>query len=143
MQSNIRLEPNETNIAAKVLDGEAILIDLSTGFYYSMDGSGGILWSLIDARYTPAEMVDALAQIYGLTPDQVRGDVEKLLGELESSSLVRPSSATGATTISLPAAPGPYSTPVLNVYGDMNHLLAIDPPLPGLYSVPDQGQKRD
>jgi hypothetical protein len=143
MQLDTRLEPNETNIAAKVLDGEAILINLSTGFYYSMDGSGGILWSLIDARYTPAEMVDALARIYALTPDQARGDVDKLIGELENHNLVRPSSAAQASRISLPENPGAYAAPVLNVYGDMNHLLAIDPPLPGLYGVPDQGQKSE
>ncbi len=143
MQPDSRLEPNETSIAAKVLDGEAILIDLSSGFYYSMDGSGGILWSLIDARYTPAEIIGALAQVYGLPTEQVRGDVEKLLGELESHHLVRPSSATQAADISLPEKPGAYVPPLLNVYGDMNHLLAIDPPLPGLYGVPDQGQKRE
>lgn len=144
MQNDSRLEPNDTNIAAKVLDGEAILIDLSTGFYYSMDGSGGILWSLIEAGYSLAEMGDELARIYSLPPEQFHADIEKLVGELETHSLVRPSSATShGSTADLPDKPGPYVPPQLNVYGDMNHLLAIDPPLPGLYSAPDQGQKRE
>ncbi len=143
MQIDSRLEPNETNVAAKVLDGEAILIDLSTGFYYSMDGSGGIVWSLVEARYTSSEMSDALAQLYSLTPEQARGDVEKLVGELEKHNLVRSSSAVQAASATLPEKPGPYVPPVLNVYGDMNHLLAIDPPLPGLYGVSDQGQQRE
>ncbi len=30
--------PNEQQVAAKVMDGEAILINLATGTYYSMPG---------------------------------------------------------------------------------------------------------
>ena len=38
------LRPNEEEVAAKVMDGEAILINLSSGIYYSMDKVGGVLW---------------------------------------------------------------------------------------------------
>ena len=40
-----RLKPNEEEVAAKVLDGEAILINLSNGAYYSTDKRGAFIWS--------------------------------------------------------------------------------------------------
>jgi len=36
------LRPNEEEVASKVMDGEAILINLSNGIYYSMDKVGGV-----------------------------------------------------------------------------------------------------
>jgi len=44
-----RLMPKSDQIAAKVMDGEAVIIDLASGVYYSMDGVGGLIWSLIEA----------------------------------------------------------------------------------------------
>ena len=35
-----RLMPKSDQIAAKVMDGEAVIIDLASGVYYSMDGGG-------------------------------------------------------------------------------------------------------
>ena len=34
------LKPNSDGVASKIVDGEAILINLSNGMYYSMDAVG-------------------------------------------------------------------------------------------------------
>ena len=38
-----RMQPNKEEVAAKVMDGEAILINLSNGIYYSMDKVGAVV----------------------------------------------------------------------------------------------------
>ena len=43
--TDTHLVPNVAEVAAKVMDGEAILINLANGMYYSMDGAGGFLWT--------------------------------------------------------------------------------------------------
>ena len=35
-------------VAAKVIEGEAIVIDMSTGNYFSMADTAGFIWSLME-----------------------------------------------------------------------------------------------
>jgi len=134
-----RLRPNEEEVAAKVLDGEAILINLSNGTYYSMDKAGGFIWELIEGRHSLEEMVAAIIARYEVSSSQAQADVERLAAELVEESLVR---------LSDDQAPWrqewqpeqcqrlPYESPQLNIYRDMADLLALDPPTPGLEYTP-------
>ena len=54
------LRPNGEEVAAKVMDGEAILINLSNGMYYSMDKVGGFIWELIEGGYSIQQVVVAI-----------------------------------------------------------------------------------
>ncbi len=83
-----RLRPNEEEVAGKVMDGEAIIINLSNGVYYSMDKVGGLIWELIDGRYSLEEMVTALCARYDVSAEKAKSDVERLLGELVQENLV-------------------------------------------------------
>ena len=44
------LYPNEEEVAVEVLQGEAVLINLRTGHYYSMDKVGADVWQMIERR---------------------------------------------------------------------------------------------
>lgn len=65
--------PKSDQIAAKVMDGEAVIIDLATGVYYSMDGVGGLIWSLIEATQSMDDMVGAVTAASDVAPG--KGDV--------------------------------------------------------------------
>jgi len=137
-----RLECNTREVAVKVFEGEAILINLSTGVYYSIDRVGATLWEMIAAHHTVEAMVHALTSRYEVSPEQARADVERLLDELLQENLVLLSSADPAPRT--PAEPGPnpraaYAAPTLTVYRDMGDLLALDPPMPGLDDIPWDG----
>ena len=56
------LQANATEVAAKVLDGEAILINISNGVYHSMDGVGAFLWELIERRHSLEQIASAIAE---------------------------------------------------------------------------------
>lgn len=138
-----RLRPNQEEVAAKVIDGEAILINLSTGVYYSMDGTGGRIWSLIERRHELEEIADTLATEYGEPRERCRADVQRLARQLLDENLVlaadegAPADAARAEESSSAAnGAGPYAEPELNIYRDMGDLLALDPPVPGLEPIP-------
>jgi len=59
-----RLRRNEEEVAAKVMDGEAIIINLSNGCYYSMERTGGAIWGMVEAGYSLDEMVEDLLRRY-------------------------------------------------------------------------------
>jgi hypothetical protein len=127
-----RLMPNAAEVAAKVIDGEAILIHLPNGTYYSMDGVGALVWELIDANQTLREIVESITTRFDVSSELARADVERLVRELLSEKLVLLSNdgRSSALTRKAESERLPYEPPRLNVYRDMADLLALDPPMP-------------
>ncbi len=130
-----RLSPNEQEVAAKVIDGEAILINLSSGIYYSLDGVGAFIWERIAQGYSLEEIVAGISARYDVSAKLAKADVQKLATELQQENLVAVSDSS--TTVSEmreqeQQSELPYEAPTLNIYRDMGDLLALDPPMPGL-----------
>jgi coenzyme PQQ synthesis protein D (PqqD) len=133
-----RLHPNEQEVAAKVLDGEAIIINLANGIYYSMDKVGGLIWDLLAAAHSLEEVITAILARYDVSREQAQADVERLAAELvQENLLLSTTDGVGSQTMAEPESQQklPYETPVLNIYRDMGDLLALDPPTPGLQDI--------
>jgi hypothetical protein len=136
-----RYQPNTARVAAKVMDGEAVIIDLVTGTYYSLANTGGRIWQLIEAALTMDEMAQQLAADYGIPHSRATGDIEALLAKLAAEHLIVPvtNAEGGARPILSPrATDAEYVQPELQIYRDMQDLLALDPPMPGLQDIPWQ-----
>ena len=133
-----RLQPNREEIAAKVMDGEAIIINLTTGVYYSMDKVGGLVWDLIDGGSSVEEIVEFILSRYDVGRERAEADVERLAAELMQEKLVLESNGEVTPTERKVSEPDklPYEPPKLNIYHDMGDLLALDPPTPGLENLP-------
>lgn len=144
--SDRRWTLNETEVAAKVIDGEAIILNLSTGLYYSLDGAGAKIWEMLVANRSLEQIVDALAQAYTESAPRIESDVAQLVSDLEEEHLIV--TANGATPMTEAWSPAPegeaagYVSPALVKHTDMADLLALDPPMPGLMDGPwtDSGQ---
>jgi hypothetical protein len=142
-----RVQPNTEEVAAKVMDGEAILINLSNGIYYSMDKVGAIVWEFIEKRFNQEEMVALITNRYEVERGQAQIDVERLLKELEDEKLILVSNDVTGSDKEQPTqvqVKEPYEAPQLNIYRDMGDLLALDPPTPGLEATPwkDPGEEK-
>ncbi|MGD9509362.1 MAG: PqqD family protein [Geminicoccaceae bacterium] len=136
-ETTVRAKPDE--VAAKVIDGEAVLINLATGVYYSMRGSGAYLWSQLEPGSSVACLSASLADRYGIDSERARQDVRRLVDELRAEGLVVSSdvlvAADGTPAPEIGAAPEPYEVPRLEKFDDMADMFALDPPLPELPSV--------
>ena len=138
LDKDSRLQPNSDEVAAKVMDGEAILIKLSDGTYYSMDGVGGFVWETLEANLSLAEVTSAVVARYKVSQEQAWEDLQRLAQDLIREDLVKVSRNT-APVSGQQKQPSPtslpYSAPVLNTYRDMAHLLALDPPAVGFAEI--------
>jgi hypothetical protein len=127
-------------VVARVLDGEAVIIDLSSGVYYSIQHTGAVVWELIGASHSLEEVEAAVIDGHDVSPEQARADVRRLAGELLDEGLIVPLDAQAAGPP--PALPRraevrlPYMPPTLDVFRDVSDLLAIDPPMPTLPDGP-------
>ena len=134
-----RVQPNKEEVAAKVMDGEAILINLSNGVYYSMDKVGGMIWEMIEGRHSLEEIVAAISASYDVGAERAKSDVERLLEELVQENLVivtEDEAAREENQVQPSEQIQAYESPKLNIYRDMGDLLALDPPTPGLEATP-------
>ncbi len=125
-------------VAAKVIDGEAIIINLANGIYYSMDKVGGLIWEMLEGGHSLEEVITGVVARYDVAREQAQADVERLAAELLQENLLL-ASTDGAPPQQVRAQEIqqklPYETPMLNIYRDMGDLLALDPPLPGFQDI--------
>lgn len=132
---------NEEECAAQVIDGEAVIINLLNGTYYSLDKVGGAIWELAAAGRTVPEILDSVVTRYDVDPARARRDIERLTEELLAERLLVGAAPRYAPDQSQPAsfhASAPrlaYDEPVLTTYRDMAELLALDPPMPRLETI--------
>jgi hypothetical protein len=131
-----RFAPNREDVAAKVIDGELIIIRLSDGTYYSMDNVGARVWELIERQLDVPAVAAAIAGRYRVPVEQVARDVGTLVQELLAEGLVVDAGSDAAPAASADVEPEgdppAYESPRLAVYRDMGNLLALDPPTPGI-----------
>lgn len=135
-----RLRSNDAECAAKVIDGEAVIINLQNGTYYSLDKAGATVWEQITDGRSVAEVVEAVTARYEVGRERAQRDVERLVHELVTERLLLPANGhvPASATIPADAAPAtqlPYEEPTLTTYRDMADLLALDPPMPRLEDV--------
>ena len=139
IDENDRLRVVEPGVAARIMEGEAIFINLTSGLYYSMDASGGAMWSLLGGGHTIGETAARIAQWYGVPEDTASKDVRAIVDRLLEEKLViiyRETAGEVPTGGSEPPADTRYRSPELHRFDDMAELFALDPPLPELPDPP-------
>lgn len=73
----------------RVLDGEAVIINNQTSYYYSLNGTGTFVWNLlVDNEMTLDEIVENVSSRYELEGDEIRGDITAILDNLYNEKLL-------------------------------------------------------
>jgi hypothetical protein len=123
-------QPNSPGVASEIIDGEAVIMNLKTGKYFSAASSGCLIWACIEK----AQPVDHIAKLfvaqYAATPDQAKTEIDRFIQDLLAEDLIR--AADGASLLSLSDVGGSetrktFNAPILNTYSDMQDLLLLDP----------------
>lgn len=128
----VRIRVNAPQVIHESIDGEVIIINLTSGNYYSTQGSGAEVWGVIEQSpgLTPRELVDALAARFDVSPTDIEVPVDAFVTHLEAEGLVVdaddqavapvvPVDASGSTRAFVP--------PLLEKYTDMQDLVLLDP----------------
>ncbi len=85
----MKLKANEKSVRWRKVDGEAVLINVDTTYYYSLNRTGTIIWELLlKESHDAEEIVSFVAERFRAEADKVREDVQALLGQLRDEGLV-------------------------------------------------------
>src|SRR5215218_1126479 len=113
----LAFRPRRPDVIDEAFDGEAVLVHMSTGCYYSLNAAGTAIWALLQDGRSPGSIAASL----GWDPPPVEDFVERLRAE----DLVTEAGADAGTTVI--DAPPAVSEPVLQRFSDMQDLLMLDP----------------
>ncbi|MEA3446166.1 MAG: PqqD family protein [Bacteroidota bacterium] len=135
MMINDSLKINAPNIVHETIDGETILLNLSTGNYYSLDGAGALIWDYIEKTGRWKKIIEILGNSNQEEKQHIDSSVNKFVAKLIEEELLLLNDTTigipenGAAEIEdqLKKAAINYKEPKVNKYSDMQDLLLLDP----------------
>ena len=76
------------NASYEVVAGEAILIDVQTGTYFSLNKIGTEFWEMIDGTQSILQQATTIAERYDVDVPMVVGDLLELAGKMADDQLV-------------------------------------------------------
>lgn len=127
----VRYRINSPAVASEVIDGEAVILHLPSGRYFSAAASGGVIWAGIEADLAVDQLLDRLTDRYALSRGEARAALEGFVAELLRHGLIRetsePPPPAGSAMINAGETRGAFTTPHLHVYSDRQDLLLLDP----------------
>ena len=133
---------DESQIVSETIDGEAIIINLTNGYYYSLDPVAAEIWACIQKGYSVSEIVSALHLRYDCSQADPEPTVRALISAWSEDELIAAQSAPDALTVQepniAPTAPDgrpPFKAPTFQRFTDMQGFLLVDP----IHEVDDRG----
>lgn len=77
-----------SHVVSREVGGDAVLLDLNAGTYFSLDPIGARMWELIGRGASVAAICDELVQEYDVSRETLQADVIELCDKLLEEKLV-------------------------------------------------------
>ena len=128
------------NVVSETVDGEAVILNLDSGYYYGLDAIASLIWDSLRAGVGEEALVAAFADHFRIGPGAAEAAVAAFADRLVEENLLTPTEAPDPAPPSLPYPPAgvAFTTPVLTRYEDIQELLIIDP----IHEVDEDGWPR-
>lgn len=132
---------NASDVMHETIDDEVIAINLVSGNYYSLRGSGAEVWALVSdgGPMGPSGLTDVLVARYSTPRAEIEAEVTRFLDELAREGLVAAREGVDVSArpvlTSVEGSQGAFEPPSLERYSDMQDLVLLDP----VHQVDDAG----
>jgi Coenzyme PQQ synthesis protein D (PqqD) len=133
MRTQSRYRVNSPQVINETIDGEAVIINLATGDYFSLGGAGADIWQEIERMASVEDIVQSLGYRYDGDPQRFEQAVWSLIEQLQRHGLIVPADGIEPQDISPRSAAANsgskmhFQEPTLETYTDMQDLILLDP----------------
>jgi len=79
---------NSEKVVWRNIDGEAVILDLDSGYYYRLNPTGTAIWQMLEEYKKPEQIIKKLAQEYSLSEEKTEKDFFDLIADLKKDKLV-------------------------------------------------------
>lgn len=74
----------------RVVDDEAVIVNIESSYYYGLNQTGTFIWSLLTGEALSAdEIVERVSAAFNISAAEIAGDVRRVLSELTSENLLK------------------------------------------------------
>jgi hypothetical protein len=131
-----QLKRDLPHVMHEMIDNEVVVVNLTTGTYYSFDGVGVRIWEWLNGARSAAEVIELATRSFDAPSETVANAVRGFLNTLLEENLIAVGScginplgaeATSGSDSVPPEASLTFSEPILQKYTDMEALLLADP----------------
>ena len=77
------------DVQASNMDGETVLLDLSTGRYYTLNRLGSLIWELCTGTQTISDIHTILCDRFDVAPERALDDLVTLVNKLTQEGLLQ------------------------------------------------------
>ena len=125
-----RFHADSAHVVHEAIDGETLVVQLTTGTYYSLRGTAHEAWQLLAAEQP---LDDVTAELERRYPDasavgvDVRSFADELLAEQLLVELPDGEPGVGGQPLAADRALAAYEPPRVERYTDMQYFLLLDP----------------
>lgn len=111
------------------VDGEALIMDMVTGTYYTCLGPSTVAWDALKQGVEPEAVAASIASLYKAGAADVERDLADFIAELVREEMLVVDDGPPASPAPAGAgpAPGPYEALHLDRYTDLADLILLDP----------------
>ncbi|MCA9461964.1 MAG: PqqD family protein [Nitrospira sp.] len=82
-----RLQAHE-DVHCSILEGEAVLLNLDNGMYYSLNRVGTAIWELCDGQFTVSEILARICDRFDVAEEQAKQDLTVIASQLLEQHLL-------------------------------------------------------
>jgi hypothetical protein len=126
-----RFRIKNPQVIHETVDGEAVVVNLETGNYYSFVDSGQQIWAAVEREESVEEVLARIHAAYEAERHHLEESVQAFLAALEEEGLIvswdAPASASAARAPAPILTRRPFTAPVLDRFTDMQELILLDP----------------
>ena len=76
------------DVVFEILDDETVVLNLTSGEYHSLNGTGTRAWQLIEEHGDLERVRDAMAAEFQVAPEQLAADLDRLVEDLLGRGLL-------------------------------------------------------
>ena len=142
-KKNIHLKVNEPHVVHETIEGEAILLNLGTGDYYSIEWPGTIVWDLLSETGNVEEIKHAFLEADDEKQDEIKTALDNFVESLIEEELLVATENGESTSFQIDEkvksefekAIPKLDKLALHKYSDMKDMLLLDP----IHDVDEKG----
>ena len=118
---------NSEATAAENFAGETVVIHFERGTYFSLRGSAGLIWSLLQTPTSIAAVVKAARDGSAIGPESLEIQLTEFVAQLSEQGLIKASSEAAVRQLSVESLVSLSEPANLEVFDDLAELITMDP----------------
>jgi hypothetical protein len=124
-----RYRTNAPRFVDETIDGEALIMDMVKGSYYSCVGASAFAWNALTSGASSSELARTLSSHYSIDEADVTRDAEQFVESLLAEEMLVPDDEASVPQLDTPdpVTAAEYAPLNLERYTDLADLILLDP----------------